>query len=127
MNIGWFFSLAPALLTGAYLYIRIRYMRARHEAFFGPHLYAQIEAMFEPFEGKQVDDEVLIQLEREAARKFEDILNGVGLLSSGWHLKVELDDLLGPVPRIHGPNGQLLTVSAFEHRLRTGALELRTP
>ena len=111
------------ILVGG-LYMRIRFMRTAHDVMFGPNLHDRIHAIFDPFEGQRVSQATLEQLEVAASRAFEDILTGVGLLPGDWKLKVHVDDVLGPIPRLHGPDGQVLEVATFEQRVRTREIEL---
>ncbi|HET7543896.1 MAG TPA: hypothetical protein VFK05_28690 [Polyangiaceae bacterium] len=103
---------------------RIYFMRAREDVFRGPNLYARIDALFEPYAGQQLSPEIVAHLEAEADTLFRDIVTGVGLVPNHWRLLVHVDDVLGPVPRLRGPNGQLLDVADFEQRLRDGRINL---
>ena len=117
-------GVASLLLLGFGVWIRIRFLRTSQEVFFGPNLHDRIEAIFGPYEGMQISPDALETLEAEAGRAFDDILTGVGLVFDGWTLRVRLDDLLGPIPEIHGPKGQVLAVAAFEKRLRERQIDL---
>lgn len=112
-----------ALLGIAY---RIYFMRVREDFFRGPHLHARIDAMFEPYLGQRVSEDGLRALQSQADGMFRDIMTGVGLVPDGWTLLVHVDDLLGPVPKLKGPNGQLLDVADFEQRIRDGKIDLST-
>jgi hypothetical protein len=104
--------------------LRIRFARGHSDVLVGPQLHSRIQARFEPLEGARLSPEGLRSLELQADADFRDILTGVGLVPTGWSVRVVLDDVLGPVPRVHGPDGEVLTVADFEHRLREGRLEL---
>jgi hypothetical protein len=117
-------SVSALLLLCFGVWTRVRFLRTSQEVFFGPNLHDRIDAIFGPYEGTQLSQEALDTLEAEAGRAFDDILTGVGLVPEGWRLGVRLDDLLGPVPEIHGPKGQVLAVAAFEKRLRERQIEL---
>ena len=112
---------AIALLGIAY---RIYFMRVREDVYRGPRLHARIDALFEPYTGQRLDPDSLRTLEAQADAMFRDIITGVGLVPEGWTLLVQLDDVLGPVPRLKGPAGQLLHVADFEQSLRDGTIDL---
>ena len=95
-------------------------------AFSGVQLHDRIDALFEPSVGQQPTPELVASLQAEADALFRDILTGAGLVPNEWRVLVHVDDVLGPVPRIHGPNGQELQVAAFEQRLLEGTLVLPT-
>lgn len=110
-----------AVLGGS---LRLRASRDPRNVLSGPNLHYRIQALFEPFEGARVTPEERESLEQRADTLFRDILTGVGLVPIGWDVRVELDDVLGPVPRVHGPLGEVMAIAAFEHRLREGSLQL---
>jgi hypothetical protein len=112
------------LLTIPALGLRIYFMRQTENTYRGPHLHARLHAMFDAYDGVQLAPAELRSLELRADTAFRDIITGVGLVPTGWGLRVHLDELLGPFPRIHGPNGQVLDVAEFERRLRDGELDL---
>jgi|SRR6188768_2257140 len=103
---------------------RIHFMRTREDVFHGPQLHARLDALFEPYVGQRPTPELVATLEAEADTLFRDILTGVGLVPNDWHLLVQVDELLGPVPRLRGPDGQLLHLADFELRLRDGRIDL---
>ena len=91
---------------------------------FSPSLYTRIESILEPFEERQVTPEQLKQLERSVNDVFEDAITGVGLLPGEWRVSLTVDEILGPVPRMRGPNDAELRVAEFEQRLRARLIEL---
>jgi hypothetical protein len=117
-------SVFSVLLLCFGVWIRIRFLRTFKEVYFGPNLHDRIDPIFAPCEGMQLSQEALDTLEAEAGRAFDDILTGVGLVPEGWKLKVRLDDLLGPVPEVHGPKARVLALAAFEKGLRERQIEL---
>lgn len=103
---------------------RIYFMRAREDVFRGPHLHARIDALFEPYSGQKPSPRVLALLQTEADTLFRDVMTGVGLVPNDWQLLVQVDDVMGPVPHLRGPEGQLLHIADFEQRLRDGRIDL---
>jgi hypothetical protein len=121
------FGIGLVLLVLIGTILRIRFARGHNDVLVGPQLQSRIQALFEPFEGSRLSPEGRRSLELQADAAFRDILTGVGLVPTGWSVRVTLDDVLGPVPRVHGPDGEVLTVADFERRLREGHLELADP
>lgn len=100
----------------------------RRDGFFqAPLLRERIDALFTPFEGRQPSSAELEQLQRQASELFRDIITGLGYLPEQWSLHVHVDELLGPLPRFHGPDGQVLGLAVFDRRLRDGSLILPKP
>lgn len=116
------------LVVGAVLVFglanRVYFMRRRETAFRGPRLHARIDALFDAYVGQNLAPEVVAALQAEADRLFRDVLTGVGLVPNEWRLVVQIDELLGPVPRVGGPDGQLLHVADFEQRIQDGRIDL---
>jgi hypothetical protein len=48
----------------------------------------------------------------------------LGLLPGEWSLHVHVDELLGPIPQLHGPGGQVVGLGVFERSLVDGSLDL---
>jgi len=119
-----FFGVVAAAFAILGIAYRIYFMRTREDVFRGPHLRARIDAMFEPYTGQRLSADRLRALESEADVLFRDIVTGVGLVPDGWTVQVHIDDLLGPVPRLKGPDGQLLYPADFEQRIRDGRIDL---
>ena len=117
---GFLFLICAALGIA----FRIFFMRVREDVFRGPHLHARLDALFEPYIGQHLSSDSIQELESQADVMFRDVITGVGLLPHGWSVLVHTDDVLGPVPRMKGPDGQLLHVADFEQRLRDGRIEL---
>jgi len=104
--------------------LRLYFLRTRGATPRGPNLHARIDALFEPYVGQELPPEVVAALQSQADNLFRDIVTGVGLLPNDWRLLVHMDDVLGPVPRVRGPSGELLHVADFEQRLYDGRIEL---
>ncbi len=115
------FAMAFVLLG---VFLRLFFMRQREDYFRGPHLYQRIQVLLDPFEGHALGDEELARLEAKAADEFRNVLTGVGIVPEPWVLRVHADELLGPVARVHGPAGEVLSVAEFEQRLRDGRIDL---
>ncbi len=98
--------------------------RKRDGFFQAPLLGERLEPLFKPYEGRQPSAEELATLSRDARRLFEDIITGLGLLPGEWSLEVRVDELLGPLPQLHGPNGQIAGLAVFERWLVDGSLDL---
>lgn len=124
VDASWLFEGLVVAAAGAALAFRIRYHRARQDALYGPNLYDRIQAILEPYEGQQLSRDSLVILEAEAATAFRDILTGVGLRPGRWKLRVHADEVLGPVPHVHGPEGEVMDLADFEQRLREGRIQL---
>ena len=112
------------LLSIPALGLRIYFMRQTEDTYRGPHLHARVHAIFDAYDGVQLAPAELRALELRADTAFRDIITGVGLVPTGWGLRVHVDELLGPVPRIHGPDDEVLDVAEFERRLRDGEIDL---
>ena len=112
-----------ALLGTVY---RVYFWRVREDVYRGPHLHARLDAIFEPYIGQALTDDHRRALEAQADTLFRDIMTGVGLVPDGWTVLVQADELLGPVPRLKGPDGKLLHVADFEQRLRDGRIDFST-
>lgn len=121
------FAIGIVLLVLIATILGIRFGGGRDDVLVGPQLHSRLHALFEPFEGAPLSPEGLSSLELQADAAFRDILTGVGVVPTGWSVRVTLDDVLGPVPSVHGPDGEMLTVAEFEHRLREGRLKLADP
>ena len=122
MSLG-FVALVFALLGILY---RIYFMRTGEDVLRGPHLHARLDAIFEPHVGEALSEDQLRALEARADTMFRDIMTGVGLVPTGWTVMVQADDVLGPVLKLQGPDGQVLHVADFEQRLRDGGIDLST-
>lgn len=99
----------------------------RDGPFSAPLLLERIDALFVRYEGQRPSAAEVEQLERDASRLFRDIITGLGYLPDDWSLRVHVDELLGPVPRLHGPEGLVLGLAVFDRGLRDGSLILPRP
>ena len=106
------------------LALRIRHVRHDHDVRFGPHLHDRVMAIFDSVEAASLDDDEMRTLELHAQQCFDDVLTGVGLVASGWRVRVQSDEVLGPMPHLVGPDGSVFTLAEFEVRLRDGRIEL---
>lgn len=119
-----FLAIGALVLVLVVMIVRIRFARGHNDVLVGPQLHARLQDLFAPYEGSHPTPESLQELERRADTAFRDILTGVGLVPTDWAIRVVIDDILGPVPHVHGPHGVTLTVADFEHQLREGVLDL---
>jgi hypothetical protein len=111
-------------LALSWVLLRAHFQQGRSDVFVGPRLHERMEELFEPHLGQAVSPAVARELEAQANRLFNDVMTGVALVPDGWRVVVQNDEALGPVPRLQGPNGQLLDVAEFEQRVREGRLRL---
>jgi len=117
------FGIVAALVIVGFA-IRILLMRDNEDVLRGPHLHARLDVIFEPHAGQRLSPDAVLALQARADTEFRDIMTGVGLVPDPWCVRVHLDDVLGPVPRVHGPAGQVLHVGEFEQRVLDGRIEL---
>lgn len=115
---------ALMLLAVAGLVLRGHFMRVDDDELRGPNLHERLEALLAPYEGQQPSPDALRELEVHANTVFRDAITGVGLIPNDWSLVLELDEVLGPVARLHGPGGAVLGTADFERALRDGAVSL---
>jgi hypothetical protein len=98
--------------------------RKRDGFFQAPLLCERMESVFLPYAGRQPSPAELVELSRDARRLFSDIITGLGLMPGPWSLQIHVDDILGPLPQVHGPGGQILGLAVFERGLIDGSIDL---
>jgi hypothetical protein len=112
------------LVMAAGALVRALHGRKRDGFYQTPRLCERMEPVFRPYEGRQPSPAELAELSREAGRLFSDIITGLGLMPGRWSLQIHVDDILGPLPQVHGPSGQVLGLAAFERGLTDGSIDL---
>jgi hypothetical protein len=119
-----FFGYLAGIFAALGIAYRIYFMRTQEDVFRGPHLHDRLDALFDPYVGQTLDQDAIRTLQAQADELFRDIITGVGLVPDGWTVLVHIDEMLGPVPRLTGPDGELLHIADFEQRLRDGRIDL---
>jgi hypothetical protein len=113
------------LLLGAFMLFTVAGLAlGSHFTRRGPELHERLDALLAPYEGQSLAADALRELQDRANTLFRDIVTGAGLLPDDWSVVLELDDVLGPVARLHGPDGLILGVAELERKLRDGTIEL---
>jgi hypothetical protein len=112
------------LLALLVIVVQIQSGKDSGEVLSGPQLHARLERLLSPYEGAKLTAAARTALEAQADAEFRDALTGVGLVPTGWAIRLDQDELLGPVARVHGPSGQVLSVAELERHLGDGSVSM---
>ena len=87
---------------------------------FRPSIQQRVELILGPYEGRQVSDQVLADLERQVQRVVSDALIDLHGANDDLTIIVRNDAVLGPVCRVRTGAGSELSLAEFEAQFREG-------